>query len=312
MIDRFFKDIALLYNPNANQNRRNIFRKEHIYSLLPPDIEILETKNLDEMENSVKSSLKNKDLVIIAGGDGSVQSAINYFFMFGERIPIFAVLPCGVVNFISRLLLDEINPYIALMKLLACFTRKKVHLTIFDTLKVESERGTKYGFVFANGGLFKVFQMYYDEKSGETGIIKALSIIGKSLVSMILRTPLYYELLSPKKMDVYADGVYMEGEHSAVVVSSVDANFLGLKPFRFFRGGGPLYFVCGQATSSDVFSILPRIYLGRKWKTKGLKTGCFNNVEIKSHYQGHILDGEIFFSEKIKISKGISVKFLVV
>jgi diacylglycerol kinase (ATP) len=102
--------ITLIHNPTAGRQRRGEASKL---------VELLESAGHDVRYRSVKQpgwkrTLKKKaDLVVVAGGDGTVGKVARR--MVGRGIPV-ALLPCGTANNIARSLEQTERPFEELIR----------------------------------------------------------------------------------------------------------------------------------------------------------------------------------------------------
>ena len=113
--------IALLSNPKSTGNRSQLpriraFCAEH------PDIFHYEVEAVDQVGEALRTIARvNPKLLVINGGDGTVQAALTELTngaYFGDATPPMAVLPNGKTNLIALDLGAQGDPVIALGRLL--------------------------------------------------------------------------------------------------------------------------------------------------------------------------------------------------
>ena len=113
--------IALLSNPKSTGNRSQLpriraFCAEH------PDIFHYEVETIDQVGEALRTIARvNPKLLVINGGDGTVQAALTEMTngaYFGDSPPPMAVLPNGKTNLIALDLGAQGDPVIALDRLL--------------------------------------------------------------------------------------------------------------------------------------------------------------------------------------------------
>lgn len=101
---RHSKSITILYNPRAGFFKQRFFKKS--CSLLRKRGYSLTIEHLiafEELDNTTLRTLQRKDeIVLIAGGDGTIHHAINSFLKHDwQSYPIFGILPTGTANVIA-------------------------------------------------------------------------------------------------------------------------------------------------------------------------------------------------------------------
>lgn len=63
------------------------------------DIDIVKTNSLDEFESYIKKSISNYDILIVAGGDGTLKFTVDVLMSFKkEERPALGYIPTGTVN----------------------------------------------------------------------------------------------------------------------------------------------------------------------------------------------------------------------
>ena len=80
----------------SKKKTRFIFNSLHnIYK----DIEIVQTKNIQDFEENIRKSVGIFDLVIVGGGDGTLKLAVTILMEFSkEKRPVLGYIPLGTIN----------------------------------------------------------------------------------------------------------------------------------------------------------------------------------------------------------------------
>ena len=97
---------CLIYNKNSSRGNKLKYVKK-IYKEIKKKylIDLYETKTEQEVSEIIKIIEKNKyDRLILAGGDGTVLSAINELFKFNEELSkrlVIGYIPCGTTNILK-------------------------------------------------------------------------------------------------------------------------------------------------------------------------------------------------------------------
>ncbi|KMJ56997.1 diacylglycerol kinase [Bacillus sp. LL01] len=119
------KRVALIVNPNAG-NKKLINSIEQIEEMLLSkfkEVTIHKTKNEGDGAKLVKKMAGDVDLLIGAGGDGTIYELINALVPLEKR-PVFAIIPGGTCNDFSRTLGIDQVPIKAVKQILKQNTEK--------------------------------------------------------------------------------------------------------------------------------------------------------------------------------------------
>lgn len=118
---RGMDSVELILNPKAGQGRM-IQLLEPITDRLRQrfrQVEVTVTKQPGEGAERVRQLEGERDLIIAAGGDGTVHEVVNALSALTRR-PHFAILPGGTCNDFSRALGMDQDPVQAIEQILAC------------------------------------------------------------------------------------------------------------------------------------------------------------------------------------------------
>ncbi|TDQ36421.1 diacylglycerol/lipid kinase family protein [Aureibacillus halotolerans] len=113
--------VALVVNPNAGK-QKIIEELDHIEETLLKHfqkVETFQTKGPEEVDDLIDSIHQTYDLIIGAGGDGTIYQLANALSRLNHR-PVFAVLPGGTANDFSRALGMSQDPLEALDQIIQC------------------------------------------------------------------------------------------------------------------------------------------------------------------------------------------------
>ncbi len=184
--------IGLLLNPLSGRIRK---RKDVIKNTLGkiPGAIIREATNVSEFNTTVSSFIDaGVDLLVIAGGDGTVQAILNYLFAKYPLVnwPILAVIPVGTTNMTALDLINYDSPVDAIQELNKYIsTRTLPSLLRRHVLCIEQTGSEKvYGMFFGIGIIARavIFSRSRIKKLGITGEIYSILIMFGYLVGFIL------------------------------------------------------------------------------------------------------------------------------
>jgi len=175
---------GVLINSLAKRNRKNPVILEGARNLLSFPVIICNTRSLKELEPALDRLFREKiNILVTSGGDGTIHQIVTAMIsMFGENADFPAILPLksGSINMLTNNLKMDSHPMSDLSHLDAAVKLwgrgMKPELHRISCLRFESDafQGRKYGFIFANGIVFKILKEYYRE--GEPGIARAFNV----------------------------------------------------------------------------------------------------------------------------------------
>lgn len=93
--------VILINNPIAKKSSKNKIRQAcSIFSAKGFSVKVLVTKQKGDAEEFARNSLReNPDMIVAAGGDGTINEIVNG--MVGSKIP-FAIIPLGTTNVLAK------------------------------------------------------------------------------------------------------------------------------------------------------------------------------------------------------------------
>lgn len=173
-----------MINSLAKRNRKNPVILEGARNLLNFPVIICNTNSLKELEPALERLFGEKiNILVTSGGDGTIHRVITAMIgMLGEEAEFPAILPLksGSINMLANNLKMDSHPISGLSHLDAAVKLwgkgLKPEMHSISCLRFESDAfsGRKYGFIFANGIVFKILKEYY--KEGEPGITRAFNV----------------------------------------------------------------------------------------------------------------------------------------
>lgn len=100
-----FDKVLLLVNPHASQNQMKEELEQILTRLLHGmgTLKVIETKRPGDGVRAINEQASSVDLLIAAGGDGTVYECVNALSRLEKR-PVFGILPRGTCNDFSRTL----------------------------------------------------------------------------------------------------------------------------------------------------------------------------------------------------------------
>ncbi len=92
------KDIIFIINPNSGKRKiAGILKQIEDYK---DKLDFFITKSYDDFENFLNENISKYKVIVIIGGDGTINSAVNYLYNFPDKI--MAIIPTGSGNGFAR------------------------------------------------------------------------------------------------------------------------------------------------------------------------------------------------------------------
>ncbi len=258
----------------------------------------------EEIKGALARMSENEiDILIISGGDGTVQATLTGLFSQGpfDRLPRIAILPGGTTNLIAsdigikgsqkkalkrlhRLILDNsLHSHTSLAK------RHVIRLGYLN--KIE-----EYGMFLGAGGIYHAVAMC--QKHSTLPLLKRKAMIFSSGLE-ILMTGLgsKQDPDNMSKMKIIVDGRPIPEEDFLLVLSTtLERLFLGLQPF-WATDKGPIHLTAVRKRPKKLLSVLLQMFFDRFSPVLAEKNGYYSfnadRIEIYTH-TGIALDGQIF------------------
>ena len=230
--------IGILNNLRTGRSSREVRR---ILELLReyPHVYHEETTSARAVPEALASlARQNIDLLVINGGDGTLQHALTQILTTDEfeRIPMVAPLRGGRTNMSALDLGAHRSPTKGLRGLLEDVKAGRIARRMVDrpVLRVESlrDRQVNYGFFFGAGMIHRAISLTHD--LFPPGKIQGAFGAGVVTAGLILRasTRRLGGVLTPDKAQIVLDGALIpRGEFTLMIASSLQRLFLRINPF---------------------------------------------------------------------------------
>jgi len=295
--------IAVLNNLRAGRNDAEVTR---ILSLLRsyPDVIHIETDQAHALPEAMGEIARhNANLLVINGGDGTLQFALTEILSGGEfeRIPLIAPLRGGRTNMTALDLAAHRNPVKGLRDLLEDARAGRLAERIINrpVLRFETRktRDVQYGMFFGAGMIQRAISLTHRVfPPGKTqGVLGAGLVTGSLLLRAAMRDR--NGVLTPDKIQILLDGEMVpHGEFYLVIASSLDRLFLKMNPF-WGVGAGGVRFTSIASNADQVRSSLSGILRGRPRGFVTADRGYVSQRPERAELRldcGFTVDGEIF------------------
>lgn len=174
----------------------------------------------------IAAGLDDCDVIVVAGGDGTVGEVMSGIMDLPEPRPKLAIIPCGTGNDIARCAnFQTLEEAIEVLKM---GTPRA-----FDLIRVQREAETRYAFLFANAGFSSIPKMkpWMKRLLGATG-------------AYYLATLLEVITFKPRHMKIAVDGQDYSAPTFLVIASNAE-----------YAGGGSMRIAPGAKTDDGLLNV---------------------------------------------------------
>lgn len=298
--------VALLSNPRSTGNRALLPRVRE-YCAAHPDIFHYEVEHVDQIGEAVRTiAMVSPRIVVINGGDGTVQAALTELYSgghFGGSPPPVAVLPNGKTNLIALDLGAEGDPIKALERVIELVASGRLEDHVIRRQLIALDRGDTDRPVlgmFLGGAYLADVMLYCRNRIYPLGLPNGLShflaaILGLFAMMFGLGGGRLPPAPAPMTVSLIRQGEF-QGKFSLLIVTTLEKLLLSV---RTGDSGGASGHMKLLATDSNVGALLRMVRatwrgtLGQK-PLRGVHFQQGDEIRIEGERSNVILDGEIF------------------
>jgi hypothetical protein len=235
------RTVAVVTNPNAGKNTPRAGLGKVIASILATPRWTYNPETLSALEGTAKELNRDRpDILVIAGGDGSVHQTLSKVLLEHERspetpLPQILVIPIGTMNNLATTIGLTRLPAVKLAERLAAKIRENqpLDLTHVTPLKINDE----YGFLYGTGLPVNFLQKYYEDptqRGAKRAIKVMLATLGNEIASLvtfrkskqILTRPVHAKITLPAGNE---PPVAPFMTHTGILCASIDQVGLGCR-----------------------------------------------------------------------------------
>lgn len=313
--------VGLLNNLRAGRSDAQVARALDLLRLYP-DVVHVETDSAKVLpEALVEFSRQEVDLLVVNGGDGTLQYTLTELLANPDLAGVRAVAPLrgGRTNMTAMDLGAHRDPVAGLHALLedAASGRLARRNVSRPVLRVHSNRRTEdqYGMFFGMGMLRRAVQLVH-----RTFSANQQGVFGAGLVTAALLAKVFWRptdgIMAPDKAEIRVDGKSLrDAEFYLVCASSLDRLFLRMNPF-WGDGPGPVRFTAMSSRAQRIAIATPGILRGRPRAfvnaANGYTSENAGRIELRLG-SGFTIDGEIFDpspDELVRVSADRRIQFV--
>ncbi len=312
--------IGLLFNPLSGRIRKRKEAIKHALVEIPGAI-IREATSVPEFNATVSDFLHDGiDLLVIAGGDGTVQAVLNHLFTAHPLTswPILAIVPGGTTNMTALDLVKYDDPEESARNLNRYLLKRTLPLLLRRHVLCIEQTGVDkvYGMFFAVGIIARavIFSRSGIKQVRITGEIYSGLIMVVYFIGLILRRR--KGAWAPAKMaTIKVGGKIFNGSHQFLFASALDRLLFNMRPY-WGQEQEPLHITfVKQERKKSIRSIWPLISGRGTVLTEDEGYHSYNSSVVELAIDDdYIIDGESFYAASqngpLKISAAGPVSFL--
>jgi hypothetical protein len=290
------KRITVLLNRNARGLRQPV----PLLRALAPlrDCRLIETHTLADLETAARElATERPELVVLAGGDGSVMSGLTAVsHAWGSApLPRFAIIPAGTVSTIAKNLGLPRRHVQYARSLVDAALAGRARTMVSRTLRVrDAAGGDRVGFIFGTGSIAQFFELYDDLP--ESGVLPASKLVAQLVVGAFTRSRMAARVLAPEPLTLELEGRALPHARYSVIVSSVLRD-LGLHLRPTFRAGEDperLHVVASTRGPMNLALQVPVVMAGARLVGGGHVDALAKafSVRFEGSLRSYVLDGD--------------------
>jgi diacylglycerol kinase (ATP) len=298
--------MAVINNPGSGNNRRRRRLASILGVLKQSGVPHAEADTLEGFVTTTEELLDDgAELIVINGGDGTVQGVLTGLFRAAPRrhAPLVAVLPGGTTNTTARNVGYAARAEQALRELIAEAERGHLSGEVDEraVMRVERGRGSAplFAMFFGAGAVYHGIRFCKDQVEsrgmrGQLGAGVALSVfLGR------IATGQGGKLFPPLHANVVVDGERHESQELlGMIASTMERQFLGLRPY-WGREPGPIHYSSLAYSPRHLSRAAIPVMFGRPNRFGRPEFGyrSCNASHVELHLDsGFTLDGELYSS----------------
>ena len=293
--------IGVLVNPLSGGNRKGLGAVHNVIAAYPR-LRHYDVQTPQDVSAGLAEFARNDvNLVVINGGDGTVQAALTALFHHRpfETIPLLAVLQSGTTSMTARDVGFAGSPVNALEKIFKWADGGPGDPVVLrrPVLQVRAPgHDPRYGMFFGTAGIYQGIQYFHRNVNsrglkGELG--PGITIARFLWAASFGRS----DFISPVPITIALDdNPPLQMDCMLLLVSTLERLFLGLYP-HWGDEKGPLHYTALRTRPRHLLQALPHILRGRKNRRARPENGYFSHNASRITLNldsGFTLDGQLY------------------
>lgn len=298
--------VALLSNPRSTGNRALLPRVRE-YCAAHPDIFHYEVEDVDQIGEAIRTiAMVSPRVVVINGGDGTVQAALTELYSgghFGGSPPPVAVLPNGKTNLIALDLGAEGDPIKALQRVIELVESGRLDDHVIQRQLISLDSGGEARPVlgmFLGGAYLADVMLYCRNRIYPLGLPNGISHFLAAILGLFaLLFGLGGGRLPPKPeamtVSLIRQGEF-KGKFSLLIVTTLEKLLLSIRTNDAAGQSGQMKLLAVERGLGALFRMLGATWRGTLGQSQlnGVHFQQGDEIRIEGERSNVILDGEIF------------------
>ena len=296
--------IGMLNNPLSGGNRYGLQKIRRATTAAHPQVLQRETQTPADVKEALADFARQEvNLLVINGGDGTVQAALTAIFHknFFEKMPVLAVLrSAGTTSMIAGDIGLKGSRENALQRLFSWARTRDIRAAIIQRpvlrVQVPTEIEPIYGMFFGAAAIYQAthFCLQKIYARGIRGELGAGVALARFLLAVILRDR---KVVSPVPITTRLDQKpVQQQEYLLVFITTLQRLFLGLRPY-WGSETKPLHYTAVGSRPQYFLKALPSLMRGRQGRyirpDNGYTSHNVDEIQLTMK-SGFNLDGELY------------------
>lgn len=335
------QDIVLVCNPRAGGRWKQL--AGILDSAEAQKVRRIVTDSIDDIGPAL-ASLRRVKLVIIYGGDGTIQQILTDIFRSGDGTwtgPALGMVGGGTMNLTSRWCGWRGDPEENFVQIVHDALTDKLATREVPMMKIQQGARVEYGFLFAAGPPIRVLNEY---EHGRKTKLTAVVFFARTIINAFNKSAQLIESnLDQMRAEILLDGEPVPYNEFGLTACSITGSLqIGMQPFAGERGGNTFFCFAYAISPREIAVLLPFLargmipidpksllqpvsqvtHIGLSYFGKGslplpLDPRYINRpvkeYEIRTDEKVYTIDGEIFESngEPIRITTGPTLRLAI-
>ncbi len=299
-----------IVNMQARQLRRNASLLRAFRRVAEGRCVMHETNSLQQLADCSDIIARERpDLVLIAGGDGSLTAGLSALSerLGDDGLPAIAPIPAGTAGTVGRNWGIVGRPIARVQRLLS----GPPEIALKPTLAIESFNAQedvterRLGFIVGTGLIARFFRLYY--AAGAPGYSGSAKVAAHIFLSSLVKGAKAREVLTPMPCRLTVDGVEQKAQAWSLICASVVKN-LGLHMMLTYRAGeapSMPHLVASCLPPGQLGPRAPLVLAGRPLGGKGHVDTLVTDSTIRfAKRDAFVLDGDLIEAHGFHVRAG--------
>ncbi|HCS46091.1 MAG TPA: hypothetical protein DIW52_25325 [Pseudomonas sp.] len=310
--------IGIVLNPYSGYVRRHLNELRHLAGLVP-DSAMLEASTPVQITEVIQSfSLLADDLLVVIGGDGTLQAALTALMRLQpNQVPQVLVVAAGTTNMTATDFGTRLKPAAVLRALSdwrkgqasAPKSSARAVLRVYDSRLQQAQ----FGLFFGAGAIISGVRYFHAtvRPKGVRGALGPSLAFLRVLLSLFRNRP--HRLLPATQATLHLPQRSVDAQWLVILATTLDKLLMGSTPY-WGREKESIHFTALAHRPARFLRSLPFLLRGKSNATMRTNQGYFSHnlaqttIEDLSEY---LLDGEIFpVSGKLRLAATAPVRFI--